>query len=254
MLKRERLMMIKRLVQEKGIVTVKEMIDRLGVSDMTVRRDLDELAQGGNLVRVHGGAQSIASSEENELSHGEKREIHLDEKKQIAKRASQMVQPGDTIYIGPGTTQELIENYLPDNINIRVVTNSLPIFQAWKNKGNVDLILVGGTYRKRSETFIGGLTNDTLANLKFNKAFVGVNGIHNESIMTANTEEGIAQTVALNNAHEKIILADQYKINRDDFYQFYNLYDVDCLVTNQALTEDLLNHYQQFAKIILATD
>lgn len=252
MLKRERLLTIKKLVQEHGIITVKELIYQLGVSDMTIRRDLDELAESGKLVRVHGGAQSIDSSENNELSHVEKKEIHLAEKEQIAKRAAQFITEGDTIYIGPGTTQELIERYLPNISNLRVVTNSFPIFQSWKNHKNVDLILVGGNYRQRSGAFIGGLANDTLGELKFNKAFVGVNGIHNESMMTANTEEGTSQSVALNNAKEKIVLADKFKINRDDFYQFYNLYDVDRLITNPDISEEMMTHYQQFTKVTFA--
>lgn len=252
MLKRERLLTIKKLVQEHGIITVKELIYQLGVSDMTIRRDLDELAESGKLVRVHGGAQSIDSSENNELSHIEKKEIHLVEKEQIAKRAAQFITEDDTIYIGPGTTQELIERYLPNISNLRVVTNSFPIFQSWKNRNNVDLILVGGNYRQRSGAFIGGLANDTLGELKFNKAFVGVNGIHNESMMTANTEEGTSQSVALNNAKEKIVLADKFKINRDDFYQFYNLYDVDRLITNPDISEEMMTHYQQFTKVTFA--
>lgn len=254
MLKRERLQIIQELVQKHGIITVKELINRLDVSDMTIRRDLDELAVSGKLIRVHGGAQSLDSSQNNELTHLEKKEIHLVEKQQIAKKAAQLIEEGDTIYIGPGTTQELIERYLPTMSNLRVVTNSLPIFQTWKAKKNIDLILVGGNYRQRSGAFIGGLANDTLAELKFNKAFVGVNGIHNESMMTANTEEGTSQSVALNNAKEKIVLADQFKINRDDFYQFYNLYDVDRLITNSQLSEDILAHYQQFTQVILADE
>ena len=114
------------------------------------------------------------------------------------------------------------------------------------------MILVGGNYRQRSGAFIGGLANDTLGELKFNKAFVGVNGIHNESMMTANTEEGTSQSVALNNAKEKIVLADKFKINRDDFYQFYNLYDVDRLITNPDISEEIMTHYQQFTKVAFA--
>ncbi len=249
MLKRERLMTIKQLVHKHGIITVQELIKQLGVSDMTVRRDLDELANSGQLTRVHGGAQSIESTE---LSYTEKKEIHLTEKEQLAKTAALLIKERDTIYVGPGTTQELIESYVPELSNIRVVTNSLPIFKTWRNKNNVDLILVGGTFRQRSGTFIGGLANDTLSELKFNKAFVGVNGIHNESMMTANTEEGTAQSIALNNAKEKIVLADKYKVNRDDFYQFYNLYDVDRLITNSNLSEELVRHYHKFTDLILA--
>ncbi|GKS81352.1 DeoR family transcriptional regulator [Ligilactobacillus pabuli] len=253
MLKRERLMLLLDMVNQNGIMTVKDLIEQLGVSDMTIRRDLDELADSGKLVRIHGGAQSVASSDATELSHVEKKELHLEQKQQIARRAAKMISEGDTIYIGPGTTQELIVHYVDDIADLRVVTNSLPVFESWQNK-NVDLVLVGGNFRERSGAFIGGLASDTLGDLKFNKSFVGVNGIHNESMMTANTEEGSAQAVAINNSLTKIVLADRFKINRDDFYQFYNLYDVDYLITNVELSEETITHYQQYTKVILAED
>lgn len=253
MLKRERLMMLLDMVNRNGIVTVKDLIDQLDVSDMTIRRDLDELSDSGKLIRIHGGAQSLASSDATELSHVEKKEIHLEQKERIAQRAAKMISAGDTIYIGPGTTQELIVQYVDDVANLRVVTNSLPVFESWQAK-NVDLILVGGTFRERSGAFIGGLASDTLGDLKFTKSFVGVNGIHNESMMTANTEEGSAQAVATSNSMSKIVLADCYKINRDDFYQFYNLYDMDYLITNDELSGETLAHYRQYTKVVLAED
>jgi len=253
MLKKERLMMLLDMVNQNSIMTVNDLIGKLGVSDMTIRRDLDELADSGKLVRIHGGAQSVASSDATELSHIEKKELHLEQKEQITQRAAKMINAGDTIYIGPGTTQELIVHYVDDIADLRVVTNSLPVFECWQNK-NVDLILVGGNFRERSGAFIGGLASDTLGDLKFNKSFVGVNGLHNESMMTANTEEGSAQAIAVNNSLTKIVLADRFKINRDDFYQFYNLYDVDYLITNDELNDETVSHYQQYTKVILAKE
>lgn len=253
MLKKERLMMLLDMVNQNSIMTVNDLIGKLGVSDMTIRRDLDELADSGKLVRIHGGAQSVASSDATELSHIEKKELHLEQKEQIAQRAAKMINAGDTIYIGPGTTQELIVHYVDDIADLRVFTNSLPVFECWQNK-NVDLILVGGNFRERSGAFIGGLASDTLRDLKFNKSFVGVNGLHNESMMTANTEEGSAQAIAVNNSLTKIVLADRFKINRDDFYQFYNLYDVDYLITNDELNDETVSHYQQYTKVILAKE
>lgn len=253
MLKKERLMMLLDMVNQNSIMTVNDLIGKLGVSDMTIRRDLDELADSGKLVRIHGGAQSVASSDATELSHIEKKELHLEQKEQIAQCAAKMINAGDTIYIGPGTTQELIVHYVDDIADLRVVTNSLPVFECWQNK-NVDLILVGGNFRERSGAFIGGLASDTLGDLNFNKSFVGVNGLHNESMMTANTEEGSAQAIAVNNSMTKIVLADRFKINRDDFYQFYNLYDVDYLITNDELNDETVSHYQQYIKVILAKE
>ncbi|MCI1922426.1 MAG: DeoR/GlpR family DNA-binding transcription regulator [Liquorilactobacillus nagelii] len=252
MLKRERLMTILEVVNEKGIVTVNDLIDQVNVSDMTIRRDLDELAQSGKLIRIHGGAQSIESEASAELSHIEKKEIHITEKIAIAQKAATLLRNNDTVFIGPGTTLELMCKYIEDVQDLRVVTNSLPIFETLKDNHSIELTLIGGTYRERSGAFIGGLTSSTLAQFKFNRAFIGVNGIHNDSIMTASMEEGSSQTIALNNATQKIVVADYHKLNKDDFYKFYDLYDIDCLITNKEAGEEKLKHYQQYTEVIVS--
>ena len=81
MLKKERLLRIIEIIDQRGIVTVNELIDYLDVSDMTIRRDLDELESSGKLLRIHGGAQSLTYSATQELSHNEKTTIQIDEKK-----------------------------------------------------------------------------------------------------------------------------------------------------------------------------
>ena len=217
MLKKERLLKILEIVDQQDIVTVNELITTLGVSDMTIRRDLDELDKSGKLIRLHGGAQKIANIEEVELSRNQKKELHLVEKQEVAKLAAQKIKSGDTIYIGAGTTLELI--------------------------------LVGGNYRRHSGEFIGGLTIKLLEDLKFTKAFVGVNGVNNDNMMAANTEEGQAEALGLNNAQERYVVMDKYKFNRNDFYNFYSLYNVDALLTNSSLAPDTLEHYQAYTKI-----
>lgn len=240
------------IVNEAGIVTVNDLIEKVNVSDMTIRRDLDELANSGKLIRIHGGAQSIESDASTELSHVEKKEIHINEKIAIAKKAVSLLKSNDTVYIGPGTTLELMCKYIEDLKSLQVVTTSLPIFEVLKENRNVELTLIGGTYRERSGAFIGGLTNSTLSHFRFSRAFIGVNAIHNESIMTANTEEGSSQAIALNNANQKIIVADYHKINKDDFYKFYDLYDVDYLITNKEAGAEKIKHYQQYTNVIVS--
>ena len=205
MLKKERLLKILEIVDQKEIATVNELITTLGVSDMTIRRDLDELDKSGKLIRLHGGAQKLANIEEVELSRNQKKELHLVEKQEVAKLAAQKIKPKDTIYIGAGTTLELIVNYV----------------------GTIKL----------------------LEDLKFTKAFVGVNGVNNDNMMAANTEEGQAEALGLNNAQERYVVMDKYKFNRNDFYNFYSLYNVDALLTNSSVAPDTLEHYQTYTKI-----
>ena len=102
MLKRERLHKIIEMVNTQGIITVNEIINKLNVSDMTIRRDLDELDKAGKVVRIHGGAQSISYSINQELSHSEKQTLQIEEKRKIVELASTYINDGDTIFLGQG--------------------------------------------------------------------------------------------------------------------------------------------------------
>ena len=110
--------------QSKGIISINEIMEQLEISDMTARRDLDELEKSGKLLRVHGGAQSLSFSMDHERSHLEKSSVQIEEKTRIAHKATSLIQEGETIFLGPGTTIQLLAEQLCGR-NIRVVTNSL---------------------------------------------------------------------------------------------------------------------------------
>ena len=134
--------------------------------------------------------------------------------------------------------------------NLRIVTNSLPVFEAAKkNANNYELILIGGSYRRVSGAFIGALANNQLRGISFDRGFVGVNGIKGTSMMTSNLEEGQTQGLGLNRSRKKYVVADYHKINRNDFYEFYHLYDVDGLITSPGLDPDIVKHYSQITTL-----
>ena len=133
MLKKERLIAIQKAVDEKGIVNVNDLIEALDVSDMTIRRDLDELAKSGKIHRIHGGAQRVENIEDVELTRNEKTIVNSELKEQVAKKAANLIVPGDTLYLGPGTTIEPLIKYVEHPEQIRVVTNSLPVFEDRKS-------------------------------------------------------------------------------------------------------------------------
>ena len=250
MLKRERLHKIVEMVNTQGIITVNEIINKLDVSDMTIRRDLDELDKAGKIVRIHGGAQSMSYSINQELSHSEKQELQIEEKRKIVQLASTYINDGDTIFLGPGTTIELLSHFLV-NKHIRIVTNNYPAFEILKQSDSVNLILTGGDFRKNTGALVGPITNTNLKRINFTKAFISANGIHNESICTYNIEEGEAQEIALNNSRTKYLLLDNKKLNKDDFYVFYNLHDIDHLITDGNINKDVKTHYEQYVNIIV---
>ncbi|NLD32107.1 MAG: DeoR/GlpR transcriptional regulator, partial [Trichococcus flocculiformis] len=97
--------------------------------------------------------------------------------------------------------------------------------------------------------FFGPIANDNLKKLKFSKCFISANGIHNEAISTYSMAEGETQNIALNNSRTKYLLADNKKFNRDDFYNFYNLHDIDHLITDDHISADLVTHYSQYVTL-----
>ena len=249
MLKSERLKTILQVVKTQKFVTVDELARALKVSDMTIRRDLNELHKANKILRIHGGAQLLSDQIRTEKSYQQKREIHSKEKYEVAKRACNLIHENDSIYVGPGTTLELLVANLKVK-HLRIVTNSLPVFEAAKdNMNDYELIMVGGSYRRISGAFVGALANNELKTMSFSVGFVGVNGIKDTSLTTANLEEGQTEGIGLDRSQIKFVVADYTKLDHSDFHQFYDLHNVDGLITNHGIEPELEKHYSQFTTI-----
>ena len=252
MLKKERLVRITQMVNQKGIISINEIMEQLEISDMTARRDLDELAEAGFLTRIHGGAQRLYKDEEpHEKTHIEKKVLQTKEKKLIAQKANSIIKDGETIFIGPGTTLEHLAVELKTR-NIRVITNSLPVFLILNKSKTVDLLLIGGEYREITGAFVGSMATTNLKALRFSKAFVSANAVSDNAIATYSDVEGEIQQLALDNAVEKILLVDSTKFNRYDFFNFYTLEQIDTIITDNQISQDQLNEFGQLTTIIQA--
>ena len=253
MIKAERLDHVKQLVASQGTVSVKEIADSLGVSDMTVRRDLEELSQMGELVRVHGGATSAPSHKgamlRREYSHSEKRAVHAAEKLDAARTAASLVRDGATVFLGTGTTIEQMVPLLPV-CRLRIITNSLSVFNLLENRDDYELCLVGGLYRRSTAAFVGPMVEEAIENLGIDAAFIGANGVMDGSVSTSNMEEGRVQQLAYGRADERYLVVDSSKIGRRDFYSFYRLEDLDGLVCEPGIAADARAEVEQYAKVI----
>lgn len=253
MLKEERFQKILDMLDENNIIKITDINKKLGVTEITIRRDLKVLEEKGLLKRIYGGAKKIEKSTSresfSELSSNEKRKINIDQKKHIAKTAASMVEEGDIVYIGPGTTNELIYDYL-EVPYAKIITNSMPVFLRFKDDRRYEIILVGGRYRPHTDVFVGSFTNENLQSMRVKLAFVGTNGIYNDSITTSNEEEGVCQKIIMDNAVKKYILCDSTKIEKEDFFSFYNLKDITAVITDENIDETLKKKYGKIVKII----
>ena len=249
--KKRRLEKIIEMLKIDGTITIKEIIDELNISDMTARRDLDALEADGLLTRTHGGAHLITSKKPLEKTHIEKKILNTKEKRDIAKKASSFIKDGDTIFIGPGTTLEHLALELKGH-KIRVITNSLPVFLILNNSETIDLLLLGGEYREVTGAFVGSMASTNLKTMRFAKAFVSANAVTHNSIATYSDKEGVIQQLALNNALEKFLLVDSTKFHRYDFFNFYNIDQLDTIITDNQINPQRLEEFSQYTTILKA--
>lgn len=238
MKKRERLEEITRLVNQKGTIRVSDIVKLLNVTDMTVRRDLVELEEQGVLTKIHGGARSNKAFQYREYSHAEKHIKNKEAKQAIASKAAQLIEDGDTIFLGPGTTVAFLAEAL-NNQRLTVITNCMPVFTLLMAKKTEDfqVFLLGGEYRQVTEAFVGEITNTSLEKLRFSKMFFSGNGVRDGEVMTSTLAEAYTQNLALKHSLEKYLLLDSSKIGKDDFTSFCKLRDLTALITD-VKTED----------------
>ncbi|AQS11861.1 lactose phosphotransferase system repressor [Clostridium saccharobutylicum] len=249
MLKEERQKIIVDTVNQLGIIRVSDLTEKLEATEMTLRRDLKYLEEQGFLVRIHGGARSKDNIKFEELSLNEKRNINIDRKIEVAKIAASLIKENDIVYIGPGTTNEYIYDYIKVSY-AKIITNSLNILDKFKDDSRFEVILIGGKLRMKTSTLVGSFTNKALSKIRVKSAFIGTNGISEDNVMTSNEDEGVCQSIIMNNAIGRYVVCDSTKIEKEDFYTLYKLEDVTALVTDSKLDGNLKSKYSKYCKII----
>lgn len=251
MLKSNRQSQIMNLIDDKEFLQVSNASELLNVTEMTIRRDLVELEKEGLIERVHGGAkkrQQQASSY-TELSHIQKKSLNINEKKQIAKKAGALIENNDVIFIGSGTTTEYIYDYIEVS-NAKIITNSITIFNRFRDDSRFDLILIGGKLRERTETFIGYFTRKWMENIKVKKVFIGTNGIKDDAITTAEEEEGVVQQIILNNSDDNYVLADHSKFGVEAFQILCHVDMISAIITDPKLQPQFEVYYRDKCTIV----
>jgi len=220
-------------LKTKHLVRVSKLAHDMKVTEMTIRRDLQELEDYGHLTRIHGGAKLKPKNFYQEDNYNKKISVNVEEKKQIARKVADLIKDNETIFIGPN-----------------IVTNSLTVFEQFKDNPSCDLIFIGGRYRQKTKGFIGYFTQDALSKISVNKVFVGVNGIDLEKVTISDEEEGRCNETILNNATERYVLADHSKFSTHAFYTFFQLKDLTAIISDDVLDENIKDQYRKEVEII----
>lgn len=248
MLKAERQRLILDLLQEQDYMTVNDIATTLNVSSMTIRRDVNELDSNNKLVRLYGGAQKL-DKKEKEDSTEEKITKNKFEKEFIGTIMNQLINDGDVVYLGAGTT---ILFALPKikKKELFIITNSLLAFNFLISKTDYKVLLTGGDYCKNTEEFVGEVAEKAFDNLNIDIAFAATNGIYNNNITTSNSQEGGLQKKAFSHSKKKIVVADHTKFNVSDVYTYYHVEDLDYIITDNNISSKVFEHYNEIGNIL----
>ncbi|MET8828918.1 DeoR/GlpR family DNA-binding transcription regulator [Streptomyces sp. NPDC004610] len=230
-------------VRRRGGVRVNELTRKLGVSDMTVRRDLDALARQGVLEKVHGGAVPVVEASTHEPGFEAKSGLELSAKEDIARAAAELVAPGAAIALSGGTTTYALAQRLLDVADLTVVTNSVrvaDVFHAAQRSsgprpGAATVVLTGGV-RTPSDSLVGPVADQAIAALHFDVLFLGVHGIAPEAgLSTPNLAEAETNRRLVQSARRVVVVADHTKWGTVGLSSFASLAQVDTLVTDAGM-------------------
>jgi len=237
MLARQRQTLILTRVREDGGVRVADLARDLGVSDMTVRRDLEILHNRGLLEKVHGGATSLPGSALFEPGFAAKSTLQEPEKEAIATAALGLVSPGTAIGISAGTTTYALARRLVDMPGLTVVTNSVPVADVLYRAGRPDqtIILTGGV-RTPSDALVGPFAVAALRTMHLDQVFMGVHGMDPKSgYTTPNVLEADTDRALVASGRRLVVVADSSKWGTIGISSFAGLDEADILVTDAAL-------------------
>ncbi|MBB2945500.1 DeoR/GlpR family transcriptional regulator of sugar metabolism [Actinoplanes lutulentus] len=227
-------------VRSTGGVRVSELAAEYNVSDMTIRRDLETLADRGLLAKVHGGATTVSPGSAHEPGFAAKSVRQRGEKTAIAMRAAAMVSPGDAIALSAGTTTAELAQRLVDVPALTVVTNSIPVADVFYRGGRPDqtVVLTGGT-RTPSEALVGPVAVAAIGSLHLDLLFLGVHGMSERAgYTTPNLMEADANRALVEASERLVVLADHTKWGTVGISSIVPLNRADVLITDTGLEED----------------
>jgi DeoR/GlpR family transcriptional regulator of sugar metabolism len=232
-------------LERSGSVTVAVLSRSLEVSDMTVRRDLEELSARNLLRKVHGGAVPVPKAAA-EPHFVQKQKLHRAEKRAIARAALEFVKDGDTVAFSAGTTTWQIAEALTRNRgSLTFITNSTNIALTLQENGWENIVLSGGMFRTPSDALVGPFADRTLRTLNADVLFLGVHGIHPDAgLTTPNVAEAETDGRLVEAAQKVVVVADHSKLGVVALAKIAPLSKVDVFVTDAAADEEILHQIE----------
>lgn len=232
MLAAERQNLILKRSQFEGAVRTTGLAKELGVTEETIRRDLEKMAAEGLVERIHGGATALDFAAR-EFAHSDREVLQIEEKKAIAEKAVTLIASDETILLDGSSTAYQLAAMLPDDLSVRVVTYSLPIIEKLQKHPCAELVSLGGTYDVEGRRFGGMLVEQNLASFRIDRFFFSGKGFRGgQGASEANEEQARLKQFALRYCDWSCLLVDHTKLGVSSNYFFARPHELSALITD----------------------
>jgi DeoR family transcriptional regulator of aga operon len=232
-------------------ICITEICESFSISEATARRDLETLASRGKIQRVHGGAIALIQVPP-EQPILQRQNEQTDEKLRIGQAAAALVQEGETVFLGSGTTVLEIARTLRRRHNLTVITNSLPAVNALAGVEGITVICLGGMLRDSELSFVGHITEQALAEVRADKVFIGTRAISLDHGLTHEfLPETLTDRAILKSGKEIIVVADHTKFGRAATILLAPLSSVHVIVTDRETQKGFIEAVQESGLLVV---
>lgn len=252
MLADERHSLIITEVDQRGTVSTADLIEKFGVSPITIRRDLSELAERGLITKVHGGARSVHAT--NNPTFDTKFSTNRPAKEALARAAAEFIHDGASLAFSAGTTCAAIAAQASKYKNLTVITNSTRISDEFKNSETVELFVTGGK-RTPTEALIGPLALASLKRLHFDTLFTSLHAADPVAgLTTPSVEEAETLRSMISSAHQVIVVFDHSKWGVTALSTFAQWDEVDVVIIDSEMPQDAVGQLRELVeKVVIAS-
>ncbi|OSA96824.1 UNVERIFIED_ORG: DNA-binding protein [Clostridium botulinum] len=242
----KRLDLLEEFIYKHKTVSIDKLCEEFKMSKNTIRRDIDALVDKGVIKKVYGGV--TVNTQSNELLPFEERTIKNNSAKiDIAKKAAEFIEDGDSIFIDSGTTTLNIIDYLNDKNNITLFTNSINVILKAIPHDNIDIICLSGRFNRTTFSFTGLTSSDVLSTYNINKSFMACTGISLENGLThTSPNEFKIKKVAVSKSHKTFLLADSSKFNIVSLMTFCDVKNLDYLITDKCPSAKYIDYFNNY--------
>lgn len=224
---------------ERGHVSVSELSEQLGVSEVTIRKDLQYLEERNLLLRTHGGAMRVDYLV-GEQTLEEKGQRYREQKERIGRAAAALVEDGDSIILDAGTTVLQVARNLRGKRNLTVLTASVDIAVEVMRHTEAELLMLGGLVRRSSGSVVGHYAEQMLRDYSFRKFFLGVDGFDVErGLTTTNTMEAHLNLVMIESSMQTIAVLDSSKFGRRGLCSICGVEQIETVVTDDEIPDNV---------------